>query len=134
MKKTVTVLLAVLLVFAMAACTSNGGSGAAGDSNTAAGTYKMKSMSMAGVQVDMETLATAVGLSIDDLKIELKDGGDFTMTMLSAEESVTVNGTWTLDGTKLSMTAEGDTMEATLDGTKLTISDSDRESEMVFEK
>lgn len=128
MKKTVSVLLAALMIFVMGAC-SNGGT--AGDSSSAVGTYKMKTITMEGETLD-ETLITAAGFDINDFKIELKDGGEFTMTMLAGEGSETVTGTWTVDGSKVSLTANGDTEEATLDGNTLTIGDED--TKMTFEK
>lgn len=129
MKKTVSIMLAALLLVVMGACTSGG---AAGDGNTAAGTYKMKSMTIAGQTLDMEALASAGGYNVDDFKVELKDGGEFSMTFLAGEDSQTVSGTWEADGNKISMTVEGETMEATLDGNKLTLSQEG--TELTFEK
>jgi len=129
MKKTVSVLLAVLMIFVMGACTSGG---AAGDSSSAAGTYKMKSITMAGQTLDAEALVTAAGFDINDFKIELKEGGEFTVTMLAGETSETVSGTWSADGNKVSLTADDYTEEASLDGNQLTISSEG--TDIVFEK
>lgn len=124
MKKTVTVLLATLLVFVLAAC---GGS----KDTAAAGTYKIKSMVMGGQTFTADELA-ANGVDMSDFSMELKDSGEFTMRVIAGEESETVNGTWKADGSKISLTAEGQTMEAELDGKTLTVSQDGME--LVFEK
>ncbi len=124
MKKTGVALLAVFMVFVLVACGGGGG-------NAAAGTYNVESLTMAGQTFTADELA-ANGVDISAFKAELKEGGEFTMTVTAGAESQVVNGTWTADGNRVSLTAEGETIEATLDGNKLTVSQDG--AEMVFVK
>ena len=123
MKKTVTVLLATLLVFVLAAC--------GGSKNAAAGTYKLKSMTMWDQTFTVEELS-ADGYDMSDFSLELKENGDFTMKVMAGEGSQTVDGTWKADGGTVSLTAEGTTMQAQLDGNTMSVSQDGRE--LVFEK
>ena len=122
MKKFIAALCAALVAavisVTLAAC---GGGGVAG-------TYKLASMSMA-ISPGEDPVVLEVGdeymgeiLSEDFYTLELKDDNTFTMhinvgsgeTSFSQEQ----DGTWELDGNKLSLTAEGETVEGTLeDGT-----------------
>lgn len=130
MKKTVSIMLAALLLVVMGACTSGG---AAGDGkNAAAGTYTIKSMSAAGVEVDVEAALSEAGVSTDDFKIELKEDGKLSLSVFNGSETITEEGTWTADGNKITMVAETSTSEATLDGNKLTMDEDG--TVMVFEK
>lgn len=129
MKKTVTVLLAALLIFVMGACGNSGDTGSA--STAATGTYKITSMTMEGQTFTAEELQ-ANGQDITDSKLEIKEGGEFSLVLLAGGENETVSGTWTEDGNKISLTSDGVTMEATLDGNKMTLSQNG--AEMTFEK
>ena len=73
---------------------------------------------------DLEKL----GLKSGDFSLEIKDGGTFTMTSMGDE----TKGEWKMDGNKLTMTVDGESVDAAVDGNKLTISEDGLS--MVFEK
>ena len=129
MKKVMVSVVAIIMVLSLVAC---GG----GKNADVAGTYKMTSMEAAGVTMDIAQLAEAAGMDADLFKLELKEDGNFEMSMFDGAGTESVSGTWKADGNTVTMTAEGEDLKATVDGNKLTVEESyeGQTMKMVFEK
>lgn len=116
MKRTLSILLvAVLLLGVLTAC------GSKADPNL--GVYKLESLSGMTVEEFAELLGEDVEATKDFMTVELKADGKATFTTEGEANEVT----WKLDGDKLSLTADGDTLEGTLKDGKITL-DLDGES------
>ena len=85
--------------------------------SSAEGTYKFDSVTVEGVTYKAGDNFGGDELSEDFYVIELKKGGDFTMTMSMA--GLEQEGTQEKDGDTITLTVEGESIEATLDGDKL---------------
>ena len=123
MKKTVAILLAVLLMLgALAACggANNAGNGGStgGGTTGAEGTYTLKSF------MGMDLAAYAKMLEIDteeaakSFMIELKAGGQAVFT--TDGDPATLS--WSQSGDKITLSGGGETMDLTLKGSELTMS------------
>lgn len=105
----------LLLCIFMAACSSS-----------FTGTYKFYSMSMnmGGVSVNYEVGKEYMGMTIseDAYKLTINDDNTWTMEMSMMGTETTTKGTWEEKDGKYYLSAEGEsvTIEATLDGNKLT--------------
>ena len=125
MKKVLAILAAVLmLTSALIGC---------GGGNSAAGTYKLKSMSANGMEftresyqalLDLAAAATGTKLSVDDvMKLELTNDGKFKISIYQEEDK---EGTYKIEGEKITLSAPdgeaGDAIEGTLKNGELTIS------------
>ena len=116
MKRTIAILLAVLLMLgAFAGCGgNNGGSGGSG----AEGTYVLKSM----MGMDVAAYAKMVGISENDaasmFKVVLKSGGKAEFTT----DDDTSQLDWSQNGNKITLSGGGETMDLTLNGNELTMS------------
>ena len=107
MKKFITICLAAIMMTSLlTAC--------GGKSNANVGTYKVESLG--GKTVEEYKEATGEDLS-DQFQLELKKDGKGSVTVQGEENEIT----WELDGEKLSLTADGDTLEATLKDGKVTM-------------
>ena len=117
MKRTIAIVLAVLLMLgAMAACQNNGGNNG-GTAGGAEGTYVLKSI----LGMDVATYASMLGIDAAEVenmfKLELKSGGKAVFT----SDGDSVEADWSQNGSKIVLTVEGQTlMEATLNGNDLT--------------
>ncbi len=121
-KSLVALMLAVVCVFALAAC---GGSG-----SSAAGEYKLTKFKQNDTEMDIATLLGVLGVS-GDVVCNLEEDGNFSLDMtLLGEESI--SGTWKADGSNVELTAEGETVTGTLSGNALTLSEDDMT--LTFEK
>ncbi|HWB21239.1 MAG TPA: lipocalin family protein, partial [Phycisphaerales bacterium] len=58
--------------------------------------------------------------SMGKMTLELKSGGKATVTMSGGGNSMSSEGTYTVDGDKVSITFQGDTQVLTKSGSKLT--------------
>ncbi len=129
MSKTTSKILSLVLVLVMAAALLSAcGGGSAGPE----GTYRIKSMDYGDTTLDYDTLksfAALAGVDIDDLfRLELQSGGKALM-IADGDES---EGTFTVNGSTVSITFDGETVDAQLDGNTLTIEEDG--TKMVFEK
>ena len=118
MKKLLTILVASILCICcvgLAAC------------NTAAGTYKIKSMTTAGITVEV-----GEKLDADYIKLELEKDGVAKMTTKTLLGSVVKEGTWEQKGKTVTITIGDEPQEYTLDGDTLTYTNED--SGMVLQK
>lgn len=120
-KRALTLLLALAMIVSLAACGGGGG---------AAGSYKMTKMNAAGVEMNIDDLAALAGVDMT-VTLELKSDGNFTLDM-SALGTGSVSGTWTSSGSSVTLTAEGEDVNCTLNGGTL-VMEQDGQS-LTFEK
>ena len=128
MKKLVALLLAAVMVFSLTAC---GGSG-----NPAVGKYGLEKMSAGGMEFtadDLESLMSLAGVEGKFLVVELTEDGKFIMTS-EVDESMNTEGTYTIDGNTITITAEGSDISGTIDGDTITLTDEASSTEMVLSK
>ena len=119
MKKALTIVLAaVLLLGLLAAC---------GGGNKAEGTYVVTKLADWTVEEYADIFGATVEEVQEGFKIELKSGGKAIFNFGDEEEGPTeVN--WKLDGEKLTLSADGESMTGTLKDGVLTL---DFEGEIV---
>lgn len=124
MKKMIKSFMGLALVLTMmmslAACGGNGGNGGSGPE----GTYKMKEVTQGGTTYNMDELKAqtdALNLPESSGEIVLKADGAFTFTMNLMGSEISADGTYTLDGTSLTMEIEGQSTTCTLDGNTITM-------------
>ena len=124
-KKLLSLLLVLICALSLAAC---------GGKNSIAGTYKLQSLEMEGMSMDLEEMSDILGIDSDDLNasLSLKEDGSFSLDMSALDESMSVEGTWKSTGSGVDLTAEGDTITATVKGDTITLEDSG--TSMVFKK
>ena len=87
------------------------------------------------IELANEMDGTEVDFDIDNMMyMELLSGGKFRMvsTMFNEEEDNIDEGTYTIDGSNITISVDGEDTQGTIEGKKITI-DADGES-MVFEK
>ena len=126
MKKTLSIVLAVVMVLAVfTACGSNGEDSA---DNSVVGTWKATQVEAAGVQVSLEDFAQSTGTELA-ISIELRADGTFSMSM---NDEVQGEGTYEVKGNTVALTADGATLNATLEDGKMTIDASG--SKVILEK
>ena len=122
MKKSVTKIISLALVLVcMLGLVACGGGG-----SDVSGTYKLQSVEMAGMSVNLEDLATALGESMDDLKVnlELKSDGKFSLDLSDLDPTLVMDGTYKASGKTVTLTDEdGESLIATLDGDTLTMTE-----------
>ena len=127
MKKLLTLALSLIMCvccFGLIACGKDGG---------AEGTYKLDSITLDGVTYEIGDDAPWGGeITADVYIIELKGDNKAVVTSKMGAETV-IEAEWSLDGDKLSLTAEGETSEATLKDGTITVVDEDDFS-MVLKK
>ena len=121
MKKTrsiaVVVLTALLSLVLLTAC------------GKATGKYKFKSLSSEGSTMTAEAISSMGGIDASQMYLELKADGTFTMNVPGEDAA---SGKWSQSGSKITLTAEDETIEGTLKGKTITISEGSMS--MVFEK
>lgn len=108
--KMLSLALVFVCVIGLAAC------GGGGDTS-AAGTYKLQTIEMSGMSMDLEQLAETAGVSADEMAInlDLKSDGNFTLDMSALEAAdMSMSGTWEASGSNITLTVEGETINATL--------------------
>ncbi len=107
--KVLSLALALVCVLGLAAC-GNGGT------SKAAGTYRLQTIEMSGLNMDVAQLAETAGISEDEFKVvlDLKSDGSFTLDAAALEDSMSMEGTWEESGSDIKLTAEGNTTTATL--------------------
>lgn len=118
MKKTVAILLAVLLLLgALAACGGANNAGNGGGSAEAEGTYVMKSF----MGMDVASYASLAGVSEEEaselFKVVLKSGGKASFASDGDENDLS----WSQNGDKITLSGGGENMELTLKGNELTM-------------
>ena len=99
-------LAAIMMMSLLTAC--------GGKSDANVGTYKVESLG--GKTVEEYKEATGEDIS-DQFQLELKKDGEGIVTVQGEETAIT----WKLDGEKLSLTEDGDTLEAALKDGKVTM-------------
>ena len=103
------------MVFGLSACASGGGAGG-GDAKTAAvGNWELAEMTGADVPEGGVAALKEMGMTIT---LEMGADGTFTMDLMGDKQS----GTWEAkDGGTIAMTADGVTVDAKLEGGKLSL-------------
>lgn len=107
--KMLSLALVFVCVIGLAAC--------GGGDASAAGTYRLQTIEMAGMSMDLEQLAETAGVSADDMAInlDLKSDGNFSLDMSALEAAdMSMSGTWEASGSDIKLTVDGQTMTATL--------------------
>ncbi len=128
--KMLSFALVLVCVMGLAACSGGG-------DTSAAGTYKLQTIKMAGMTMDLPQLAEAAGVSEDELKLnlELKEDGTFVLDMAALQQAdMSMEGTWEQSGSNIKLTAEGSTTSATLKDGVITIADDSADISMTFKK
>lgn len=111
MKKQMMLLLAMILtVLTLAAC---GGS----KTSPVVGNWKATTVSVSGVSVDVDEYLKQSGN--EDVKMEMVLEKDNTMSINMAGQ--TGEGTWKLDGSTLTLTIDGDSLDTTYEDGKITM-------------
>lgn len=111
MKKRMMLLLAMILtVLTLAAC---GGS----KISPVVGNWKATTVSVSGVSVDVDEYLKQSGN--EDVKMEMVLEKDNTMSINMAGQSG--EGTWKLDGSTLTLTIDGDSLDTTYEDGKITM-------------
>ena len=126
MKKIALLMVLVLTVALFVGCS--------GSDSGAAGTYELVSikeddMNMSGE--DLKAFGEMMGVKGSLITMELTSDGKAKITSSFMEE-VAGEGTYTLDGNKITVTIDNSPISGTVDGGKITLSDENLE--MVFEK
>ena len=117
MKKVVSGILVVVLLFSLAACGGKGGS------DPIVGNWKIDTVSMNGQEVELSALA-AFGLDIKSWDINCKADGTLSMSVEMFGVKEDAEGTWTLkEGTTYELASDGTPMDVTVADGKLTLED-----------
>lgn len=106
-KRTLALFLALAMMFSLAAC---GGSGPVG-------VYSLSSAKVPGMnEMSVADLSALIGTTVSGT-LALKADGSFTLEMNAGGlESETVEGTWTAEGSELTLSSDGSDVSATLTG------------------
>jgi len=119
MKKALAItLVLVLAVTMLAGCAS---------SPALSGRYALKSMEAEGMTIDVAMLEM-LGMGDLEMYLEFTGGNAFKMAIMGES----VSGTYTLNGKVLTMTIEGEDVQAILDGKTITLEMD--EGKIIFEK
>ena len=114
--KMLGMMLVLICAISLVAC---GG----GKKSDAAGTYKLESVSVGGVTMTMDDLASTMGeAGVElDMSLELKADGKFTLDMAALDENMSMEGTWKDKGKTIDLTADGDTLSAAYENGTITL-------------
>ena len=112
MKKFSKMLSLVLVLACMLTLVACGG----GNDTAAAGTYKLETIEMQGMTMNLEELAAAAQVDADSFKVELvlNSDGSFKLDMDAIDPTTSMEGTWKSKGNNVVMTVEGETVDAPL--------------------
>ncbi len=112
MKKFSKMLSLVLVLACMLTLVACGG----GNDTAAAGTYKLETIEMQGMTMNLEELAAAAQVDADSFKVELvlNSDGSFKLDMDAIDPTTSMEGTWKSKGNNVVMTVDGETVEAPL--------------------
>ncbi len=127
MRKVAVLMVLVLTLGLFAGCGGGSGSGVAG-------TYELVSMKADGMTMskdDLESMAKMMNLEGSLVTLELSSDGKAVIAS-DFMEDMAGEGTYTVDGSKITVTINDAPATGTVDGSKITIGADD--VEMVFEK
>ena len=109
MKKTLTIVLAAVLLLGLLAACGGGGS------SKYEGTYVLSKLSDWTVQEYADLLEMSLEEAQDSFKLVLKSGGKADFIEDGEAESVN----WKVDGEKITLSADGETLEGTIKDGKI---------------
>lgn len=121
-KRVITLFLALAMVVSLAAC---GGGG------NVAGTYNLTEMNAGGISMNIEDISSMAGMDVS-IVLNLKSDGNFSLDMSAIDSSESLSGTWTADGSTLSLTSDGSTITGSIDGGTIVLEESGQT--LTFEK
>lgn len=112
--KMISLALALVCMLSLVAC--GGGGSVAGD-------YKLDSVKTGDSTVKWADFATTMGVSADDVAIglEIREDGTFKLNMDAMDPTLSGEGTWTQDGSTITLNGDGDSLTATHKGSEITI-------------
>lgn len=115
--KMISLALALVCVLSLVACGGGGGN------SDAAGNYSLDSVKTGDSTMSWKDVAAAAGMSTDDVAIglELKSDGTFKLNMDAMDPTLTGEGKWSADGNTITLSGDGDSLTATLNGSEITI-------------
>ena len=116
--KAFALLLTLITVMSLVAC--GGGSDAAKDTDLTGTTWALSGGSQGDTTVDKATLETLFG---GEMTYTFNEDG--RMTAAAAAAGVEVEGTWTQDGTTVTIDMDGQSSTMTIDGDKLLLEQGD---------
>jgi len=82
------------------------------------GTWKIDKIEMMGMSLSLEEFAEQFGIEMD-MSFEFKDDNTVVGTAFGEKQT----GTYTVNGSKVTVTLDGESMDMVLDGNTLTIED-----------
>ena len=133
MKNTIKMIgVSFLLLIMMAAC-------AGGSTASMKGKWVVTKFEMGGQDLisALEEMAEMADQEIDLANMfycEFTEDGNYKLVMEVDEEVDAMEGTYKINGKKISMEYDGEMLEGTLDGNTLTLKDEEEEISMVFTK
>lgn len=115
--KLLCMTLVLMMVFSLAAC------GKKDSGSSAAGTYNLQEISVAGVTMNLEDLKATLGDAAKDLSfaIVLEEDGKFSLDMTAFDPSMSLEGTWEEKDGSVELTVDGETISAPLKDGVLTL-------------
>lgn len=90
------------------------------------GSYKLQSVEMAGMSVNLADLVSSMEMSIDDLKVdlELRADGKFFFDLSDLDSSLVMEGIYEVSGSAMTLvTEDGESISAILEGGVITMSE-----------
>ena len=127
MKKIALLMVMILTVSLLAGCGGSGGSGVVGK-------YELVSITEDGTTMkgeELEAYAKLLGVDGSLMSMELTSDGKVIMTSAMMED-LSGEGTYKVDGNKITVTVDDAPAEGTIDGNRITLNAED--TEMIFEK
>lgn len=113
--KMISLALALVCMLSLVACGGGGGS--------VAGNYSLHSVTAEGETITWKEFAETAGISADDIAIglEIREDGTFKLNMDAMDPTLSGEGTWTQDGSTITLNGTGDSLTATHKGSEITI-------------
>ena len=125
MKKQIAAVLMVLIltVVALAGC------GGGGEQSPVVGEWKMTTIEVSGITMDMEEFIAATGQEDVNMSLTIEEDGNFSMDIAGQQ----TEGTWEYEEPVCTLTAEGESIEADYSDGKIVI-DLEGQGTLTFEK
>ena len=134
-KKVLSTIMALVLCLGMLLSVASCGGAASMEGKWVISAMKMNNVDMLALLVEIGK-STGTEVKPEDIMFfEFKNDGKFTAKMDETDDELT-EGTWKLEGNKLTLTADDEPMEATLNGNSfsVTVETDEGKLEMIFTK